>query len=49
MTEDEFVGWHHGLDGQEFEQALGLVIDREDWHAAVMRGHKESDRTEKLN
>ena len=23
MTEDEMVGWHHGLDGCEFEQALG--------------------------
>ena len=23
MTEDEMVGWHHGLDGCESEQALG--------------------------
>ena len=23
MTEDEIVGWHHLLDGHEFEQALG--------------------------
>ena len=23
MTEDEMVGWHHQLNGQEFEQALG--------------------------
>ena len=22
-TEDEMVGWHHQLDGREFEQALG--------------------------
>ena len=22
-TEDEMVGWHHQLDGHEFEQALG--------------------------
>ena len=22
-TEDETVGWHHRLNGQEFEQALG--------------------------
>ena len=22
--EDEMVGWHHRLDGHEFEQALGL-------------------------
>ena len=23
MTEDEMVGWHHRLDGHEFEQTLG--------------------------
>ena len=23
-TEDEMVGWHHWLDGHEFEQALGV-------------------------
>ena len=23
MTEDEMVGWHHRLNGYEFEQALG--------------------------
>ena len=22
MTEDEMAGWHHCLDGHEFEQAL---------------------------
>ena len=25
MTEDEMVGWHHQLDGHEFEQALGVA------------------------
>ena len=35
MTEDEMVGWHHWLDGHEFEQAWYLVMDREPWHAAV--------------
>ena len=24
ITEDEMVGWHHRLDGHEFEQALGV-------------------------
>ena len=24
MTEDEMVGWHHPLNGPEFEQALGV-------------------------
>ena len=28
------VGWHHRLNGHEFEQALG-VGDREAWCAAV--------------
>ena len=23
VTEDEMVGWHHGLNGHEFEQTLG--------------------------
>ena len=35
MTEDEMVGWHHRLDGHEFEQAAKLVMDREAWRAAV--------------
>ena len=24
MTEDEMVGWHHQLDGHQFEQAPGV-------------------------
>ena len=24
MTEDEVIGWHHRLDGHEFEQVLGV-------------------------
>ena len=24
MTEDEMVGWHHQLDGHDFEQAPGV-------------------------
>ena len=36
MTEDEIVGWHHQLNGQESEQTLWeMVKDREAWHAAV--------------
>ena len=35
MTEDEMVGWHHQLNGHEFEQALGDGEGREGWGAAV--------------
>ena len=46
MTEDEMVGWHHQLDGHEFEQALG-VGDRQGGLACCSPwGHKESDMTE---
>ena len=24
MTEEEMVGWHHQLNGHEFEQVLGI-------------------------
>ena len=29
------VGWHHCLNGYEFEQALEIMKDREAWRAAV--------------
>ena len=35
MTEDEMAGWHHWLNGHEFEQALGVGEGQEAWHAAV--------------
>ena len=35
MTEDEMVGWHHQLDGPEFEQAPGVGDRREAWCTAV--------------
>ena len=35
MTEDEMVGWHHRLNGYEFEQTPGLVMDREAWCATM--------------
>ena len=34
-TEDETVGWHHGLNGHEFEQTPGDSEDREARCAAV--------------
>ena len=44
MTDDEVVGWHHWLNGHEFEQTQGIVKDREPWHAAV-HGVAELDTT----
>ena len=35
VTEDEMVGWHHRLNGHEFEQILETVKDREAWCAEV--------------
>ena len=34
-TEDEMVGWHHRLNGHEFEQLQERVKDRETWCVAV--------------
>ena len=48
MAEDKMFGWHHRLDGHEFEQALrvgdgqGSMVCCSLWH------HKESDTTEWL-
>ena len=35
MAEDEMVGWHHCLNGHEFQQAPGVGDGQEAWHAAV--------------
>ena len=47
--EDEMVGWHHRLDGHEFEQALGVGDGQESLACCNPRGCKESDMTEGLN
>ena len=49
MTENEMVGWHHQLNGREFEQALkdgdgqGSLVCCSPWD------RKESYMTEQLN
>ena len=48
MTEDEMVGWHHRLDGHEFEQALGAGDGQGSLACCSPWGRKESDTTEQL-
>ena len=45
MTEDEIVGWHHQLNGHEFEQIREIVKDREAWCAAVRGVTRKGDTT----
>ena len=40
------VGWHHQLDGHEFEQALGVGDGQESLACCSLWGRKESDMTE---
>ena len=49
MTEDEMVGWHHQLDGLEFEQAPGAGDGQGSLVCCHLWGCKESDMTEHLN
>ena len=49
MTEDEFVGWHHQLDGHELEQAPRVGDGQESLACCSPWGHKELDKTEQLN
>ena len=46
MTEDEMVGWHHLLNGHEFEQALGVGDGQGSLVCSSPWGRKESDTTE---
>ena len=48
-TENEMVGWHHQLDGHEFEQALGVGDGQGNLVCYSPWGRKELDTTEQLN
>ena len=41
MTEDEMFGWHHQLDGYEFEQALGVGAGQGNLVCWGLWGHKQ--------
>ena len=49
MTEDEMVGWHHRLDGHEYEQAPGDSEGQGGLECCRPWGRTESDTTERLN
>ena len=49
MTEDEMVGWHHRLNGHEFEQTLGVGDGQGGLACCSPWVHKESDVIERLN
>ena len=49
MTEDEMVGWHHRLNGQEFEQAPGIGNGQGSLACCSSWRLKKSDTTEQLN
>ena len=49
MTEDEMVGWHHWLNGHEFEWTPGVCDGQGGLACCDSGGHKESDTTEQLN
>ena len=48
-TEDAMVGWHHWLNGQEFEWAPGVGDGQGSWACCSPWGCKGSDTTERLN
>ena len=49
MTENEIIGWHHWLDGHEFEQVPGDGNGQGSLACYSPWGGKELDTTERLN
>jgi len=49
MTEDETVGWHHPLNGREYEQALGDGVGQGSLTCCSPWGGKELDTAERLS
>ena len=49
MTEDEMMGWHHQLNGHEFEQLPGDGEGQGSLVCCSPWGHKELDMTERQN
>ena len=49
MTEDELVGWHHQLNGHEFEQTQGDNEGQGSLAFCSPWGHKELNMTQRMN
>ena len=49
MTEDEMIGWHHWLNGHEFQQTPGDSEGQGSLACCSPWGHKELDMTQQLN
>ena len=49
MTENEMVGWHHRLNGHEFEQALRDGKGQRNLVCCSPWGHKATSMTERLS
>ena len=49
MTEDEMVGWHHQLNGHEFEYAPAVGDGEGSLACCSPWGREESDMTERLH
>ena len=49
VTEDEMVGWHHRLDGHEFEQTPGDIGGQRSLVCYSPRGPDKLDTTEQPN
>ena len=49
MTENEMVGWHHQLNGHEFEKTLGDSEGQGSLAFCSPWGHKQSDMTQRPN
>ena len=49
MTKDERVGWHHQLDGHEFEPVPRVGDGQGSLACCSPWGRKEPDTTEQLN
>ena len=48
-SEDKMAGWHHRLNGYEFEQAPGDDKGQGSLACCSPWGHRESDTIERLN